>query len=158
MPNSAQNSNKSNFGLLLEAGASVASRPDPNTLGVSDPYGTPTPLRFNDVSTAWTGQGVTAAFPDLSAQQLETETPKSWFALDPSVPGATVELRVWFYHKESGRWYTPFSSSSATYGGGTEDYVDYVEDVPLAPMYLEVVSISAGTVDIYVDPQNVEVL
>lgn len=147
---------RSNFGLALATGVSPATRPDPNTLGIPDPYGTPSPADFDDVSAAWTGQGIKAIFPRLTEQQIESHPPHIWFMLDPSDPGATVDLAIWFWHKESGRWIQPATGGAASYG--PDSLADFIDEVLLAPMYLEVTAISSGTVDIYVDEFTSEVL
>jgi hypothetical protein len=127
---------------LLGTGLNTSSNPDPNTLATKNPYPSPF-INPMSVSSAWTTQAKKALFPlgiDDSAIKLH---------FVPSGGASIVyTVVVWVYNKLSNSWTQPAVFASNTYTG---EKLDYLENPGNDPIFLQISSISSGTLSVYFD-------
>lgn len=138
---------------LLGTALTASTNPDPNTLATKTPYPTPY-TNYRTVSTAWTTQAAKAIFP-RQARNGQGLVPIP-VQLVPSTGGATFTATIWQYSKLSNTWFKHQSNPSVNYTGETGNLiVDVYTD---APIFIQLSSISAGTVSIYFDNGLAEAL
>ena len=131
---------------IYGTGITILTNPNPNTLTTRNPYPTPY-LDYRTVSTAWTSQGIKAFFAK-STNGLPAKNTSLNVHLVPSVSGATFSVTLWVFNKLTGTWAQVKSSPTTNYTGETVDTISNLIDVPY---YLQLNSISSGTMSIYFD-------
>lgn len=131
-------------GLLVSAGTSTTN-PDPNTLTTHTPYPTPYVNR-KTVSAAWTSQGSKALFPrNAIGGQGQVAIPVQFVT---SSAGATYTATMYIYNKLADKWVQPKDNGSFGLTGNVSTFIENPGDDPI---FIQLSSISAGTVAIYFD-------
>lgn len=130
----------------LASAATATTNPVPTSLSPATPY--PTPFTgYLDVSSAWTSAGVKAFFPNGAKNNAGQKPLPIWFI--PSAGTAvTYDVTIWFYDKDAGKWITPANNGTKSLTG---QVLDFVENVPNMPMYLQFANISSGNILVKVD-------
>lgn len=139
----------------LATGLDATSAGDPNSLTTKSPYaaqeakGGSTPFK---PSSAWTSQGSKALFPVGSNQGAGHEPIKLHF-----VPGngsaVTYTVTVWMYSRAANTWAKPKSNAGVT-SSCTGETIEYISNPGYDAIWIQLSSISAGTISIYYDPAN----
>ncbi len=130
----------------LGTGLNTTNRPDPNTLGTKNPY----PATFINplkVSSAWATQGKKALFP-LGILDGRGQMPVKLHFIPSDGAAVTYTITMWMYNRLSNTWAKPANNASLSYTGET---IDYIIDPGNDPIYLQVSSLSSGTLSIYFD-------
>lgn len=130
---------------LLGSGLNDTSNPDPNGLTTKNPYPA-TYINPKTVSAAWIAQAKKALFPNglLNGAGL-IPIPVQFV---PSTAGATFTATMWQYSRLSNTWFKHQNNSSVSYTGETGNLITNLYDTPL---FIQLSSISAGTIAIYFD-------
>jgi hypothetical protein len=133
-------------GTLIAAGTATTN-PAPNGLGTPAPatfaHGVYTP------SAAWLTQSATyspALFPNDIRDGSGTKHIELEFV--PSVAGATYTATIWQWNRLASTWVQPKDNASFSLTGSASTYL---EDPGLDPWFIQLSSISSGTVAIYFD-------
>lgn len=127
-------------------GANVAGYPDPNTLAVTDPLNAAASTN-GDVSSAWQTQA-----KKLIAATSDGMTRRLRLGIETSVDGAGWTIQPWVWSKVTSKWL--FLTSA---GSGVGNQVLDIEDVGNDPVYLQVVTLSSGTLDISIGTREFQV-
>jgi len=137
----------------LGTGLDATSNPDPNSLGTKAPYSaataksTPPPIT---PSAAWTTQAKPALFP-IGAKDGSGDVQIKVHFIPSNGAAVTYTVTIWMYNAVSNTWSKPKNNASVNYTGDTIDYID----MPGADaIFLQLSSISAGTISIYYDESN----
>lgn len=135
---------------ILKAAATATTNPDPNGLTTTDPYDSTT-NDYSDRYTAapeWTTQAATYSNAIIHRGCKDGRGQVSIdLAFSPSGGSAiTYTIKVWFYVDAEDKWVNPASNGSIDCTGYT---ATKIEAPGYAPVFLEVDSISSGSVDIY---------
>ena len=138
---------------LLGTGLTVLTNPNPNTLSVVPPY--PDYIAVGNPpycpSSAWTNQGSYAVFPCL----VKTGD-KNRIVLD-FVPsggvGVSYTIITWFFNPVAQVWVTPANSAIMTYTGPVRDYIDNPGGDAI---FLQIDSLSAGSLAIYLSSDTAQ--
>lgn len=136
----------------LGTGLNATSNPDPNGLGTINPY--PTPYTHSDeVSSAWTTQAKKALFPFGVSSGGGGQKDLKFHVVPSGGSSITYTLTIWFYNKVSNTWAKPATGASQSYTG---PIVDYIETPGNDPIFLQISSLSSGTLSIYYDASLAE--
>jgi hypothetical protein len=129
---------------LIAAGTAVTN-PAPNTLGVVIPGNFGGGFGYKP-SQPWTDQGAKALFP-YGIKGIDGETPIE-VSFVPSDPNATYTVTMWKWNRIAQTWVEPKDSASFDLTGAVSTYI---ENPGQDPIFLELSSISNGTVAIHFD-------
>lgn len=145
------NPGKLDFAGTLGTGLSATTNPDPNTLGVVNPFTNPYTGK-NGIIQTWLTQSATngkALFPKCVVDPSGGGDPPIRFACVPSAGASTTyTLKIWFYLRTANTWVTPAINPTYSYTGNA---VDIIDNPGGNPIYLEIDAISSGTLSIYYD-------
>jgi hypothetical protein len=141
---------------LLASAATATTNPSPNSLSVISPYnvGFPYPADPQKIVSAWTNQGTKAVFPN-AVRGTEFNSP-IWIAFNPSGGSAvTYTISYWKFCAAGGFWAKSAILSPGQVTAGQSSYtgpqLDYIQPCGREPWFLQVNSISSGTLAIYVN-------
>lgn len=137
---------------LLGSALDATSNPDPNTLTTKNPYPA-TYVNRRTVSAAWTTQAKKGLFPTELVNGVGAISIPVQFV--PSLAGATFTATVWQYSKLSNTWFKHQSNPAVNYTGETGNLIANLYDTPL---FIQLSSISSGTISIYFDNGLAEAL
>lgn len=129
------------LGTALDA----TSNPDPNSLGTKAPYLSPSVS--TTPSAAWTAQGKKALFP-LGIKDGGGLVPLKMHFVPSGGAAVTFSVTVWMYDSVSGTWAKPKNNATVSYTG---ENIDYIDNPGYDAIFLQLSSISAGTLSIYFD-------
>ncbi|MCA9790001.1 MAG: hypothetical protein R2857_14375 [Vampirovibrionales bacterium] len=138
----------------LGTGLTVATNPDPNTLTTTAPY-TLSQARSAAPflpTTAWKTQGNTALFP-LGAKDGSGDISIKLHFLPSAGAATTYTINVWMYNPVSDTWAQPKNNGSIAYTGAA---IDTISAPGHDALFLEINTLSAGTLSIYFDPSNAQ--
>lgn len=121
--------------------ATPGSQVAPNSLIVSNPYsGVSGAIVPHVTGTPWRNSGQKMMIANNTSS---TRLPLQFV---PSVLAATYTIAMWSYNATAGVWVLPANYGSISYTGIQSDFIDQPGDDPI---YLQLVSISSGTLSIY---------
>jgi hypothetical protein len=132
-------------GTLVSSGT-ASTNPAPNTLTTSNPYPT-TYVDTTTMATAWTTQAKKALIP-LALSDGQGQLPIPVLFVPSAGSGAVYTVNLWLYSRLAGTWVQPKDNPSFTLTGAAYTYIDRPGDEPL---FLQLSSISSGTVTVYYD-------
>ena len=132
-------------GTLVSSGTATTN-PAPNTLTTANPYPTTYVDRMT-VSSNWTSQGKKALFP-LKLKDGQGDTPISVLFVPSAGAAATYTVNLWRYCRLAGTWVQPKDNASFNLTGSQYTYIDRPGDEPI---FLQISSVSSGTVAVYFD-------
>jgi hypothetical protein len=136
-------------GILIAAGTATTN-PDPNGLSPESPYPS-TYVDWRTVSDDWETQAATkckALFHrgGIDKDKEFVSIPVEFVPSDGAAVTYTVTL--WYYNHLAASWAKVKDNNPVSYTGHQSDYID----LPfLAPIFIQLSSISAGEVAIYYD-------
>ncbi len=140
---------------LLGSALDATSNSDPNSLSTKRPYsaatakGGSTPFKPD---AAWVTQANKALFPVGTNALDSTNTIKLHFI--PSGGAAiTYTVTVWMYNAVSNTWAKPRNNAGVT-SSCTGETIEYLTNPGYDAIYIQLSTISAGTISIYYDPAN----
>lgn len=130
----------------LASAATATTNPAPTGLGTDSPYSSGF-TGYTEVSAAWTSQGVKAFFPNGAKNAAGTKPVP--IAFIPSGGAAvTYDVTVWFYDRNEDAWITPANNGTKSLTGPV---LDFIENIPDMPTYIQLANVSAGNIQILVD-------
>lgn len=142
--------------VLLGSALNTSTNPDPNSLGTKRPYTASnarnwTPPLSRAVDAGWVTQSAKALFP-MGRDSSQTVKIKVHFV--PSNGAAvTYTIKYWTYNPTSNTWSQPYTGGSVSYTG---EQIDYIDNPGNDAIFLQISTISAGTLSIYYDPSGAE--
>lgn len=131
---------------LLGLALNATTNPDPNSLTTKSPYPKPY-VNSTTISAAWSSQGAKAIFPRQAADEQGLIAIPVLFV--PSTAEATFTAVIWQYDKSSNTWFKHSTNSSTNYTGETGNTI--LNIYTNQPIFIQLTTISAGTIDIYFD-------
>lgn len=132
-------------GILVSAGTATTN-PAPSTLSPVSPYPTPY-INRSTVDAAWTAQAKPALFPLNSLNgNGQVKIPVAFVA--SAGAAVTYTVNIWVYCKLSATWIQPKDNASFAVTGSVFTYIDTPGEQAI---FLQLSSISSGTVAIYFD-------
>lgn len=133
----------------LGTGLDATSNPDPNTLGTVRPYTVATSRTAPPwtIESAWTTQAKPALFP-MGVRDGGGDRPIKVHFVPSAGSGTTYTATVWFYNAITNTWAKPNNTPSVNYTGST---IDYINNTGEDAIFIQLSSISAGTISIYFD-------
>ena|SRR3982751_6685812 len=136
---------------VLGTGLTIVTNADPNTLTTVAPYAySGSNKLYTAPSAAWTSQNRPALFPN--AVWNGEGDKRIYLDFIPSAgSGVTYTVTAWFFNPSSGAWVKPYNSPTMDYTGNVRDYID---KPGVDAIFLQIVSISSGTLSIYFSPEN----
>lgn len=137
-------------GVLVSAGTATTN-PSPNSLVTVNPFPSPFVNR-STVSTAWTTQAQPALFPANAQKSVNEAAPNVKLSFVTSVTNAAYTVTMWIYNRTANVWIQPKDNASFTLTG---NQALPISDPGEDPIFLQLSSISSGTVSIYYDPTYV---
>lgn len=137
----------------LGTALTVSTNPDPNTLTTKSPYvaaATRGPQPFS-VSGAWTAQAQPALLP-IGIRDGSGDKPIKVHFVPSSGAAVTYTIKIWMYNPVSNSWASPKTNGSISYTG---EVIDYILNTGYDAIFLQLTTISAGTLSIYYDASTV---
>jgi Alpha-L-arabinofuranosidase B, catalytic len=131
---------------ILGTGLTATTNQNPNSLATASPYPKPY-VNYKTVSIAWLSQGVNCLFPK-QARNGAGLIPIPVLIV-PSVANATFTATVWQYDKTSNTWFQNKSNPSVNYTGEAGNLI--LNLYTNLPTYIQITSLSSGSVSIYFD-------
>jgi hypothetical protein len=134
------------FNAFYVQAANVASQPDPNTLVTPNPL-IPTATQGGEVSGTWTTQAkkIIAATSDAVNRFCRV-------GIEPSVPSATYTIQFWTWNKVSAIWVKLGDPATST-GNDLFEVVNIGNE----PVYMQIVALSSGTMDVSIGTKDFQV-
>ena len=132
----------SNWTALVASGTTTTN-PAPSSLATPNPF----PSTYIDgqaVSSAWTSQANKGIFP-IPVREEHAQTPLQMHFIPSAGASVTFSITLWRYDRLSATWGKPANSSTNSYQG---DSYDKISAIGTDPMFLQVVAISSGTLQI----------
>jgi len=138
--------------IELQTARNATTNPDPNTLTTPDPIGDS--YSGKTASPGWIAQGNKAIFPKYSPPGGPNQPITMIF--DPANGAAvTYTATLWRWIDDLGEWVKAAGVSSQNYTGTASDTI---ENPGTTPWFIQLSSISAGNISLYVDGDLAEVL
>lgn len=141
------------YNELLGSAKTSTTNPDPNTLSTKNPMTNTsqvgTDINGSNVASAWVTQSSTyckALFPKRTKDGAGEIPIRVHFV--PSSAGATFTVTVWIYNPKSNSWGKPYNNNTFNFTGDT---MHTISTPGANPIFLQLSSISAGTISIYFD-------
>ena len=129
--------------IQLASAASVTMNPNPNSLGTISPF-PGTYIDGQSVSAAWTTQTSKGIFP-LPVKEETAQVPLQLHFIPSAGTSATYAITLWRFDRLSGTWSKVANNATNNYQG---DCFDKIAAVGTDPMFLQLTSISGGTLQI----------
>lgn len=130
------------FTGLLGSGLTATSNPLPTALSTQNPFPV-TPLNTHDVSAAWTSQNRPGLFPDSQRDYLFNQ-PIPLVLIPSAGSAATFTITLWKWDGTSA-WVKPAVNPSRSYTGPS---LDYIENPGLNPWFIQINTVSSGSLTI----------
>lgn len=140
------------YDSTLKSNATATTNPDPSTLGTPNPYDGLTPTEDEDrfiVASAWTTQSSTncKALISVNTRDYSADHADIELAFEPSGGAAvTYTLTVWQWSTLGACWVKPYDNPSLSFTGNQKTTI---ERPGVAPWFIQVNTISAGSLGIY---------
>lgn len=136
------------YSSTLGTSLSATTNPDPSTLGTTNPFD----ADGKTIASAWTSQAKPALFP-LGVKDQSGEVPVRLLFKPSGGSAVTYTVTVWVWSSTASAWAKPYDSGSLSFTGNQSTVVYLPGNNPI---FLQLSSISTGTLSIYYDSATAE--
>lgn len=141
---------------LLGSSLTATTNPDPNSLSTKDPTAATIALSNSPASPAWIAQVSTACKAIFPRKLASVYNVNDWpgdnairIGFVPSGGAAiTYTATLWYWNETATAWFKAPGTETANFTGSDSWAIDNPGD---APWFIQLSSISAGTISIYYD-------